>query len=61
MDMKTDQIKSIIESMFDTNSHITSILIDGQWGVGKTYATLDALEKQNHADTLILLSSVKLR
>lgn len=45
MDMKTDQIKSIIESMFDTNSHITSILIDGQWGVGKTYATLDALEK----------------
>ncbi len=43
--MKTNQIQSAIEAMFNETNHITAILIDGQWGVGKTYATLDVLRK----------------
>ncbi len=43
--MKTNQIQSVIETMFAPNSRIAAVLIDGQWGVGKTYATLNTLGK----------------
>lgn len=42
--MKISQIENIVKNMCQNNS-ISTILIDGPWGVGKTYATTKALQK----------------
>ena len=48
--MKVQDIERVVENLIN-NTQLSAILLDGQWGIGKTYTVLEYLKMRKDCKT----------